>query len=100
MKIVPNGRINYEPASIKKMVRCRTGDKPLSELMLVRLTVVVAHKSLGLDELTHTYYDIQHILITPYPKPVYTGWSSVHWNATGMLLVDPVYTGIPLEKLS
>ena len=36
----------------------------------------------------------------PYPVPVYTGWSSVHWNATGMPLVDPVYTGIPLEKLS
>ena len=31
-----------------------------------------------------------------YPEPVYTGWSSVHWNATGMPLVDPVYTGIPL----
>ena len=32
----------------------------------------------------------------PYPEPVYTGWSSVHWNSTGMSLVDPVYTGIPL----
>ena len=32
----------------------------------------------------------------PYPEPVYTGWSSVHWNATGMPMVDPVYTGIPL----
>ena len=32
----------------------------------------------------------------PYPEPVYTGWSSVHWNATGMPLVDPVYTGMPL----
>ena len=32
----------------------------------------------------------------PYPEPVYTGWSSVHWNATGVPLVDPVYTGIPL----
>ena len=38
--------------------------------------------------------------INPYPEPVYTGWSSVHWNATGMPLVDPVYTGTPLEKLS
>ena len=35
----------------------------------------------------------------PYPEPVYTGWSSVHWNATGMPLVDPVYTGIPLGHL-
>ena len=33
----------------------------------------------------------------PYHEPVYTGWSSVHWNATGMPLVDPVYTGIPLD---
>ena len=37
---------------------------------------------------------------SPYPEPVYTGWSSVLWNATGMPLVDPVYTGMPLEKLS
>ena len=31
---------------------------------------------------------------------MYTGRSSVHWNATGMALVDSVYNGIPLEKLS
>ena len=37
-----------------------------------------------------------HIWCIPYPEPVYTGWSSVHWNATGMPLVDPVYTGIAL----
>ena len=29
-------------------------------------------------------------------EPVYTGRSSVRWDATGMLLVDPVYTGVPL----
>ena len=33
---------------------------------------------------------------TPYPEPMYTGWPSVHWNATGMPLADPVYSGIPL----
>ena len=33
----------------------------------------------------------------PYPEPIYTGWSSVHWNATEMPLVDPVYNGIPLD---
>ena len=32
----------------------------------------------------------------PYLEPVYTGLSRVHWNATGMALVDHVYTGIPL----
>ena len=32
----------------------------------------------------------------PYPEPVYTGWSNVHLNATGIALVEPVYTGIPL----
>ena len=32
----------------------------------------------------------------PYPEPVYTGWSSAHWDATGMPLVNPAYTGIPL----
>ena len=39
--------------------------------------------------------DLCHVYI-PYPEPVYTGRSSVHWNATGMPMVDPVYTGIPL----
>ena len=29
------------------------------------------------------------------PEPVFTGWSSVRWNTTGMPLVDSVYTGIP-----
>ena len=31
-----------------------------------------------------------------YSEPVYTGWYSVHCNATGLPLVDPVCTGIPL----
>ena len=30
---------------------------------------------------------------------MYTGCSSVHWNATGMPLIDPVYTGQPNECL-
>ena len=35
-----------------------------------------------------------------YTEPVYTGWSSVHWNATGMPLIHLVYTGIPLDDSS
>ena len=56
--------------------------------------------------------------VSPYPEPVYTGWSSVHCNATGMPLechwltqctlgyhwatqqILAGYTGTPLEKLS
>ena len=34
----------------------------------------------------------------PYPDQVYTGWSTVHWNAIDMLLVNTVYTGIPLDN--
>ena len=30
---------------------------------------------------------------------MYTGSSSVHWNVTGIPLVDPVYTGIPLGRV-
>ena len=53
------------------------------------------------DYLTHIYFEWKTVCEPfPYPEPVYTGWSSVHWNATGMPLVDPVYTGIPLEKIS
>ena len=36
----------------------------------------------------------------PYPGSVYTGWSNVPWKATGMPLVDPVYTGITLGDLA
>ena len=32
-----------------------------------------------------------------YPEPVYTGWSIVHWDATVIPRVDPLYTGIPLS---
>ena len=49
--------------------------------------------------ITVTYMFISSINILyrydPSHEPMYTGWSSVHWNATGMTL-DPVYTGIPL----
>ena len=42
----------------------------------------------------------------PYPEPLYTGWSSVHWNAIGWPSVhtdrgrSSEYTGTPLEKVS
>ena len=39
------------------------------------------------------------MLYFPYPEPVYIVCPSVHWNATGMPLVDPVYTMIPLGSL-
>ena len=43
------------------------------------------------------YELVSHMIRSfPYPEPMYTGWSSVHWNASGMPLVDPVYTGITL----
>ena len=42
------------------------------------------------------YRDDTSVGTSSYPEPVYTGESSVHWNATGMPLVDPVYSGIPL----
>ena len=37
VKSVPNGPINNIPALIQKMVLCRPGDKPSSELMMVSL---------------------------------------------------------------
>ena len=51
------------------------------------------------QDITLSYIDVDAvdlILAFSYPEPVYTGWSSVHWNATGMPLAEPVYTGIPL----
>ena len=37
LKFVPNGRINNIPALVQIMVWCRSGDKPLSEPMMVSL---------------------------------------------------------------
>ena len=39
---------------------------------------------------SHVTMKLGGTMILPLP------WLSVHWNATGMPLVDPVYTGIPL----
>ena len=39
------------------------------------------------------------MLQTPYPEPVYTEWSSVHWNATGWHSVHWDTTGPPSEYL-
>ena len=36
---------------------------------------------------------------SPYPEPVYTGWSSVHWNTTGSPSVHWDTTGRPSEQL-
>ena len=40
--------------------------------------------------------DFIYIYPSPYPEPVYTYCSNVHWNATAMPLVDSVYTEIPM----
>ena len=37
--------------------------------------------------------------VFPYTGPMCTGWSNVHWHATGLPQVDPLYTGIPLETV-
>ena len=37
LKFVPDGPINNTPALVQIMVGCRSGDKPLSELMMVNL---------------------------------------------------------------
>ena len=41
----------------------------------------------------------QITVMSPYPEPVYTGWSSVHWNATGWPSVHWDTTGRPSEYL-
>ena len=38
LKYVPRGLIDYIPALVQIMVRCRSGDKPLSETMLTQFS--------------------------------------------------------------
>ena len=52
LKFVPKGPINNIPALVQIMAWRRTGDKLLSEPMMVRsLTHICDHASLGLNEL-------------------------------------------------
>ena len=51
LKFVPKGPINNIPALIQIMAWRRSGDKPLSELMMVSLLTHIC--ALGLNELTH-----------------------------------------------
>ena len=46
-----------------------------------------------------TIFDTASRPFTPYPEPVYTGWSSVHWNVTGWPSVHWDTTGRPIEYL-
>ena len=52
LKFVPKGPINTIPALVQIMVWRRTGDKPLSELMMTQFNGRI-YASLGLDELTY-----------------------------------------------
>ena len=52
MKFVPKGSINNIPALVQIMAWRRSGDKPLSEPMMVSLQTHIDYASLGLNELT------------------------------------------------
>ena len=45
----------------------------------------VTRKMLPLDDVIMYYKSCENIIFcyTPYHEPVYTGWSSVHWDTTG-----------------
>ena len=51
LKFVPKGPINNIPVLIQIMAWCGSGDKPLSEPMLIQFTDT--YVALGRDELTH-----------------------------------------------
>ena len=53
LKFVPKGPINNIPALVQIMAWRRSGDKPLSEPMMVSLLTHI-YASLGLNELTHS----------------------------------------------
>ena len=67
-------------------------------LIWMRNIMNILHNSIRRTKYQVTCTNLSLAWPIPCPEPVYTGWSSVHWNATGMPLVDPVYTGIPLGE--
>ena len=50
LEFVPEGSINNIPSLVQIMAWCLSGDKPFSELMMVRLLTNI-YASLGLNEL-------------------------------------------------
>ena len=61
LKFVPMGPINNIPALVQIMAWRRSGDKPLSEPMMVSLSTHICVTSLGFNELT-IWYRAQIIL--------------------------------------
>ena len=58
LKFVPKGPINNIPALVQIMAWRRSGDKPLSEPMMVSLlTYIYIYASLGLNELNDVFRD-------------------------------------------
>ena len=56
---------------------------PIPTSCITRSVKVLLVKSSSIvDDVTNALRDTKGRYV-PYPEPVYTGWSSVHWNATG-----------------
>ena len=58
LKFVPKNPINNNPSLVQIMAWCRSGDKPLSEPMMVNLLTHI-YASLGLNELTVHHFETQ-----------------------------------------
>ena len=62
MKLVPKGPINNIMVLFEIMARCRPGDNPLSEPVMVSLPRQI-YASLGLSELTQKAYELHRTCI-------------------------------------
>ena len=69
LKFVPTGQINNIPALVQIMAWCRSGDKPLSEpIVLVYWRI---YTSLGLNELSHKHLKTHGYVLVEAPGHQY-----------------------------
>ena len=84
LKFVPKGPINNIPALVQIMAWRRSGDKPLSDPMMVSLPTHIIYASLGLNELTISCYHFKNIW-----------WSDISYqhSSNGELIISVVHMG-------
>ena len=79
LKFVPKGPINNIPALVERMAWRRSGDKPLSEPMMVSLLTHIC--------VTHCVYKLQFMFCLSYCSAVFC-YIELCYNSTQMYLVQ------------
>ena len=100
LKLVPNGAINNNPPLVQIMAWCQSGDKPLSEPMIVSLlTHICVTQPQWVKVSATTSLFAQQLVKNNCGKNIkgphswFSGWhQAIIWTYCGILLIGPLGT--------